>query len=405
MRIFFHNLLHYRCADYVKQLIKSTEEKEEAINRLKSDIDIKKRKIEEEKSAQESRSDPESVISSLTSDTGPSLCHSRPKQPPSKKVKKERDHKETGIPHQGNTASSHNMSSISSNEDSSGGGEDRASMGSGARSIARSGAPSAQGLSTDKTDVTGLSDLTDSNRASSSNNSGSEANSGKTESVHHAPIEGNCEQFLTSTSSISSDAAVASEKSSSDCQSGEHHHNHKDVVFNNHGSGQHRKRPTEETTSLEPCFGLNYEEVFSMSNVPQLIATTSGKIVTWNKCFLKVTGIRRSEIKRMTIFSLVRPEMLSSFFEIVAHALKPELSAISTRTTASEGSSIEKTNSEEALASTLTRMNYAAMTLPCCEFPFMKKRRAKDSSCNSDQLFVTVSPLEMLKVSQQPCFT
>jgi len=120
-----------------------------------------------------------------------------------------------------------------------------------------------------------------------------------------------------SNSSISSDAAVASEKTSRDRNTG-----HKDVVFNN-DKRMSRKRPPEEVTSLERSFELNYEEVFDKSNIPQLIASTSGKIATWNECFIKATGYRKSEIERMTIFSLVKPENLANFFDIVAAALRP----------------------------------------------------------------------------------
>lgn len=382
MRSKFHTLS--QCADYVKHLIKTTKEKEEAIDKLKTDLEVKKRKIEEEKSAQESRSDPESVTSSLTSDTNSSLRHSRSQQPPSKKMKATtNDH--GGDNQQDNTTSYHNMSSVSTNEDSSGGG-DGSGNGSG------SGEPSAQGLSTDKTDATGVSDLTDSNRASSSNNSGSGANSGKTESVSRDQLQENGEQFQPSSSSISSDAAVASVRSIHDRQTEEHLHNHKDVVFNQHGKRQHRKRPTDEVTSLEPNFGLDYEEVFTMSNVPQLIATTSGKIVTWNKCFLKLTGIRRSEIERMTIFSLVKPEKLSNFFEIVAHALKPSLGAdTKPETGTTENVSEPKPHSGEGSSTSSTRSNYAAMTLPCVNFPAMRKRRDTDHSHPATQVHVTVT--------------
>ena len=370
-----------RCADYVKVLIKSTKEKEEAIDQLKTDLEVKKRKIEEEKAAQESRSDPESVTSSLTSDTNSSVRHSRSQQPPHKKMKGSTNDQGVDNQHQDNTTSYHNMSSVSTNEDSSGGGD---GSGNG------SGGPSAQGLSTDKTHSTGVSDLTESNRASSSN-SGSGANSGKTESVSRDQLEENGE--LPSSSSISSDAAVASERSSRDHPMEEHHHNHKDVVFNQHVKRQHRQRPPEEVTSLEPNFGLDYKEVFTMSNVPQLIATTSGKIVTWNKCFLKLTGIRRSEIERMTIFSMVKPEMLSNFFEIVAHALKPSTSSDvnpDSEATETTSQSEPKSSSEEESSASSARTNYAAMTLPCVNFPAMRKRRAMDHSHPATQLNVTV---------------
>jgi len=112
-----------------------------------------------------------------------------------------------------------------------------------------------------------------------------------------------------STGSISSDVAVDRGKTSRDP-----HSSHMDVVFNN-DKRMGRKRPPEEVTSLERSFELNYEEVFDKSNIPQLIASTSGKIVTWNECFAKATGYRKSEIERMTIFSLVKPENLAKLFE------------------------------------------------------------------------------------------
>merc|ERR1712238_640638 len=115
-----------------------------------------------------------------------------------------------------------------------------------------------------------------------------------------------------SVGSISSTATVVSKKTSRD-----RHSCHKDVVFNNDNWMSRKKRP-EEVTSLERSFELNYEEVFNKSNIPQLIANTSGKIVTWNECFAKATGYRHSDIERMTIFSLVKPENLANFFEIVA---------------------------------------------------------------------------------------
>jgi hypothetical protein len=41
-----------------------------------------------------------------------------------------------------------------------------------------------------------------------------------------------------------------------------------------------RKRPPTEVTSLERSFELDFEEVFNKSNIPQMIAATSGKIVS-----------------------------------------------------------------------------------------------------------------------------
>lgn len=378
-------------------MIKTMKEKEEAVKKLKSDLKVKHQKIEEDKAAQESRSDPESVTSSLTSDTTGSHSNSKSDSSGDNDAKNRKDTID-GMGEKkchNNDVPSHNISSISINEDSSGGGEDRGSGGSGSGS----GEPGTQSFSVDKTAISSVSDMTDSNRASSSNNSGSGSGSGKTASISHASANDADDEGQPSTSSISSDAAVASEKSSRDRHNGRHHHNHKDVVFNTEKRSE-RKRPPEEVTSLERNFELNYKEVFTMSNIPQLIASTSGKIITWNQCFLKVTGLRKSEVERMTIFSLVRPENLPNFFEIAAHALKPqeeERSNVdstdeSTETIQDDEKTSEGENQGVRSNESSRRLDYAALTLPCIEFPAMKNRRDQNYPLqNSDSLHVTVS--------------
>ena len=339
-------------------------EKEEAVNKLKADLSAKEQKLEEDK-AQESRSDPESVTSSLTSST---TVSARMNLKTDEDKKRKADSEDSGS-HKKHRV--RNMSSVSTNEDSS--GEDRVSRG-----------PSAHSISIDKT-VSSVSDLTDSNRGSSSNNSGSGSGSGSgcTEPVSRVSAD---EEEKRSSSSISSDAAVASEKSSRDRHSGSRQHDHKDVVFNNSEKRADRSRPPEEVTSLQRSFELDYEEVFDKSNIPQVIAGTSGKIVAWNKCFLKATGMRKSEVERMTIFSLVKPSKLSNFFEIVAEALRMSDEPSSSdnhlsdqeKASTTEGGIVKtntKSDSNANNESIERKWNYAAMTLPCIDFPAMKHRR------------------------------
>ena len=348
-------------------MVKSTKEKEETVNMLKADLSAKEQKREEEK-AQESRSDPESVMSSLTSSTTTS---SRTNTKAEKEIKRKADNDATGGHKKHRT---NNTSSVSTNEDSS--GEDRGSHG-----------PSANSISIDKT-VSSVSDLTDSNRGSSSNNSGS--GSGSTE---HGSRISTDEEERPSSSSISSDAAVASERSSRDRHSGgSHHHGHKDVVFNNTGNRTVRMRPPEEITSLQRNFELDYEEVFVKSNIPQLIAATSGKIVAWNSCFLKASGLRKSEVERMTIFSLVMPNKLSNFFEIVAQALRlgDEHSGSDSNSSDRESSKNDSDSTENHSEKISRNWNYAAMTLPCIDFPVMKERKEAGILVESS-LYVTVS--------------
>lgn len=101
-----------------------------------------------------------------------------------------------------------------------------------------------------------MSDLTDSNKESSLN------------SDDQSP-----ERSGTTEGSISSDAAVAADSEKKAPK------NHADVLV------RKRKLPPVETTSLEESFELDYEEVFLKSNVPQMLATTSGRIIAC-KCIL-----------------------------------------------------------------------------------------------------------------------
>jgi PAS domain-containing protein len=345
-------------------MVETMKEKEEAVNKLRAELTVKQRNMEEDKAVQESRSDPESVASSLTtSTTGSSLVNLKTYQHKKRIAESEdSDHhkKDRKI----------NISSVSTNEDSS---EDRGSRG-----------PSAQSFCIDKT-VSSVS---------SSNNSGSGGScSGGGRTGQEQPIRVSADEFTQpSSSSISSDAAVASENSSRD--------HHKDVVFNNVKRAG-LKRPPEEVASLERSFELDYEEVFDNSNTPQLIAGTSGKIVTWNRCFLKATGLSESDVERMTIFSLVKPNKLANFFEIVAEALRSNddpsyPSSLRSKEkprdedTESAKSSNESQPSNEPQG---RQWNYAAMTLPCIDFPAMKARRAAGNPDTSeiDPLHVTVS--------------
>ncbi|KAL3904684.1 MAG: hypothetical protein SGILL_009972 [Bacillariaceae sp.] len=393
-----------KCAEYVKHMVKSTTEKEEEVEKLKNDLEMKKRKIEE-KAAQDSRSDPESVTSSLTSDTTRSrssgnsssgdnqstVCEDKKRKPNDDDDGDNESSSDRGMKHK-----KPRLGEAATEESS---GEGKSGTGSGSGGSGSGNGKSTQGYSIGKT-VSTISDLTDSNRGSSCNNSGSATGSGETDEVPEREGGGN-----PSSRSISSDAAVASEKTSRGRHSG-----HKDVVFNN--DKRSRKRPPTEVTSLERNFELDYKEVFDMSNIPQLIATTSGKIISWNECFVKATGYRKSEIERLTIFSLVRPDKLSNFFDIVGAALRPhdenelekeeesKAESISTCPTESEKTgdeskeSAKSEDSDSKPASLPVRlMDYKTITLPCVDFPAMKKRNQAISDSDSliDPLTVTAT--------------
>jgi PAS domain-containing protein len=374
-------------------MVKTMKEKEEAVNKLRAELTVKQRNMEDS-AGQESRSDPESVASSLTTSTTRSSPVNNLKAYQHQKRKAESEDSDEHKKRRKST-----ISSDSTNEDSS---EDRGSRGL-----------SAQSLDTDKT-LSTVSDMTDSNRGSSSNNSGSAGSgSGNGRTDPDQPIRVSADEFTAgeqpSSSSISSDAAVASENSSLDRNSGSRNHHHKDVVFNNVKRAG-LKRPPPEVTSLERSFELDYEEVFDNSNTPQLIAGTSGKIVTWNRCFLKATGLSRSDVERMTIFSLVKPNKLANFFEIVAEALRSNddpsyPSSLRSKENPTDEDTKSAKSGNESNEPQGRQWNYSAMTLPCIDFPAMKARRAAGNPDASkiDPLHVTIT----LMTDQDPlkrCF-
>ena len=119
-------------------------------------------------------------------------------------------------------------------------------------------------------------------------------------------------------------------------------------------SKKRKHYPSSEQMPTQHGFELDYEEVFLNSNIPQLLATTDGRILAWNKFFLKATGFDQESIKKATIFGLVKCSKLANLFEIVAKALRNKSQPVG---------------------------NYLATTLPCVKF----------QACEQRQLYITVS--------------
>jgi len=329
----FHTLSS--CADYVKHLIKVTREKEEAVTKAKSDLQMKERKVEEEKALQESRSDPESVMSSLTSSTGNSSNNHHT----AKKVSSENSSSEEG--QRKRKSSSDGTSSNKKRKSNSGHSGSSESSGEEPLRLNQQ--------SLDKT-TSSVSDITDSNKGSS--NSGSDTQNSNQRSDDDDDASG-----TPSSISASSSAAVVGRDVK------KHRTKHADVVIKERSGDRQHKFPTE-VTSLEESFVLDYEEVFVKSNVPQIIATTAGRIIAWNGFFLKATGISKAGVKGLTIFSLVKQEKLSNLFEIVARALRKDSSALSTEQLSESSSTCVESQ----------KWDYAGMTLPCIDFPSSKER-------------------------------
>lgn len=347
-------------------MIKTTKEKEEAVNKAKLDLQMRERKVEEDKAMQEPRSDPESVMSSLTSSTGES-GDSRIASGRARKVSSEVSSEENGSRKRKSssgsiadcTANKRNRKNKTSDKHcSESSGEEQGCLTSNGRVG-----------SLDKT-ASSVSDITDSNK-------GSSKSTRDTQNCNQR-LDEDDESGTPSSLSASSSAAVVKGHDRSNP-----HTRHADVVV----KGRHVERkhkPSSEATSMEESFVLDYEEVFLKSNVPQVLATTAGRIVAWNDFFLKATGILRSGAKGLTIFSLVKQEKLSNLFEIVAKALRKD-----------PPSSVRRAKDKESENAEGPQWDYEAMTLPCIEFPLSKEHSERGKL--ADPLYITVSVNKLCK--------
>ena len=245
--------------------------------------------------------------------------------------------------------------------------------------------PGGRNISLDKMSSS-VSEMTDSNQSSSM-----------------VEIDTGAHDADRSTSSISSTAAVGPPRG----ESREKKYHHADVVIKEKKSerkGRKRKiAEAKEKTSLDEDFELDYSEVFHTANVPQLIATPAGKVVTWNDFFLRATGLSGEEARRLSIFSIVQADKLSTLFDLVANALKngatkkkrkrkrsrqsgahrDESNSSSARSgvnrtldgnsvagsaAASATTGTSGTGSETSTASSNKAVDYSAVTLPCVPF-------------------------------------
>jgi hypothetical protein len=219
-----------RCADYLKHLAQATKEKEELVKKAKTKLEMTERKIEEEKATVE-RSDPESVASSLT-------CGSK------RKDKREGDGERNSD--QDEDVKVKKVKIIDSTSETS------------SNDSQRRGGPGMKNISLDKMS-SGISDISDSNKGSSKSGDGTNGKSS----------EGSCLEGAVS-------PVASNGKANEDW-------GHPDVVVKVRKQQRVLPEPVEknrEMTSLDSDFELDYNEVFVSSNVPQLIATPTGRIVT-----------------------------------------------------------------------------------------------------------------------------
>lgn len=300
----------------MKHLVQSNKEQELALEKTKQDLEAKRRKIEDDKEYQQDPSEPESTTSSLTISSAASTLHPPPAkqssgdvfedQPPLKRPRVSVRGSDDDCRHHSNTISSSNKGSSSEGTSSEGQNNRRVS-------------------------------------------------SGREEASHSSSSGG------TTSADVSSVGAVAR-----GLYNRTHEINHADVIVKGR---KPRSTMKGEVTSMDESFKLDYEEVFIKSNVPQLIATTAGRIVAWNDIFLKASGLLSSDMDGLTIFSLVRQTELAKLFEIVAAALRSG-TMDSGEQLDRDRTDDEHTEQPEANRDVNTSRvaDYTAITLPCATF-------------------------------------
>jgi hypothetical protein len=230
------------------------------VEKAKLDLEVKERKLEEDKALLEGPSDPESVSSTLTaSSEGSATAESVSDDTRS-------EHKQKADDMEGADEKKVDFKIVNTEESSA---EPSAADDGGS---GNGSAPSGHNISIGKMSSS-VSELTDSNRGSS--DSGGEKLGRNCNAAHRKHPRSEDE------SSVSSTAAVLRGTGSRNRD-----HGHADIVIREKKQSRHRKRFRSERSSLDRKFAIDYDEVFLTSNVPQIIATTAGRIVTCKSCLL-----------------------------------------------------------------------------------------------------------------------
>eukprot|EP00804_Cyclotella_cryptica_P019387 CCRYP_021123-RA/>CCRYP_021123-RA protein AED:0.03 eAED:0.03 QI:358/1/1/1/1/1/3/324/932 len=413
-----------QCKAYMEHLKRSHKEKENDIEHTK--------KLIEEKALLEARSDPESIPESITSSLTASSGRrsTSPEESGSDKewsssennqsqlqqqIRKKRKTLSHAADNSNNVSTSPGNSnkklrttlekrkSPTSTDSSS--EDDAGNEGEG---------PGGKKISFDKTSSS-VSDMTDSNRSSIDGTGTSKSKQGKPQ----AHVKNEIGTASVSTSSISSTAAVVRGSSHKSPQSNGHNlHRHQgqtatttELIAEGIGEKENEKKPHKKRRR---GFEYDYKEVFTKSNLPQLIATLSGRVVVWNEFFLLATGLSEREAKSLSIFSIVDSGQLTDLYKFVARALAENrvsipsapVAASPARRSASsqpqEGMVKDPEPTSEITASdkTLRMESWQAITLKCIRFA---SKQNKEEATYPNPLYLTVA-LMFDEDRDQRCF-
>jgi hypothetical protein len=356
--------LNFSCAEFIRHLIKVNKEKESSLRKAKEDFLARKRKRNELKDSRQEPSDPESTASSLTVSSasrhmnrvGQTVDRAKNGKVANKQLSSLDSN--DSMENQKETKKARQLDSRESTSSSTSSGvDDEVNTG-------RKLDDSMLSVAVDQNTGSSLSDITDSNKGLSS---------GK-----------NCEAI----SSVTSDAAVAR---GFDKRPGSQ--DHSDVVI----KMRKRKYVSTECNSLksQSTFPLDYERIFLKSNIPQILAATSGRIVAYNDFFLKATRLNVAEVERLTIFGLVRSDKLSSMFEVVASVLR------STTKDSDEndvGYELDKNNKDSGCR--ISRCS--TVTMPCTKFRSLPI--GENGTLLERQMYLTFKLMSDEEDPQKRCF-
>lgn len=333
------------------------------MEKTRQDLEAKRRKIEDDKEYQQDPSEPESTTSSLTISSASSTLN-----PPAT------IHSTTG-----NSNDQNNYSSSRNDCPQN-----------------RKAKVSARGSNND--DLHQLNRISSSNKGSSSEGTSSEGQNNRLVSIGREEASNSSSSGVTTSGDVSSVGAVARGL----CNRTQII-NHADVIVK---SRKPRPAASTEVTSMDDSFLLDYEEVFIKSNVPQLLATTAGRIVAWNDIFLKAAGLLASDMDGLTIFSLVRQTELAKLFEIVAAALRSGSMDDVEGQFDHDHIECEALNplkgSDKVMSSHFTE--YTAITLPCAPFRPRMTNGSKGGKVVLESLLYMTVTLMKDKDPKKRCF-
>lgn len=110
-------------------------------------------------------------------------------------------------------------------------------------------------------------------------------------------------------------------------------------------------------------FRNDFEQTFTNSNIPQIIATCGGKITAWNNIFASniVPGLSSEVCKNLTIFNLVRADNISHLYDVLYRALHSNVKNCKNECL--------KGKSNEQVTNGCIGVQYEGVTLPSCIYP------------------------------------